>query len=74
MSDALELFTIYERPSDFPRWFVVRRWQVGAAWTFADPWLYAVGSNLMQVRAKIPPGLTRMVFDRDAPCVVETWL
>lgn len=26
--DALEMFTIYDRPNDYPRDYVVRRWRV----------------------------------------------
>jgi hypothetical protein len=73
--DVLEIWTVYERPRDFPAFrFVVRVHEVRAG--AHGPTGRAWGAQTLEdVRSVIPPGLYRM--DRnpdDDPIIVETWL
>ena len=71
--DDLTIWTIYERPKDFPGGFVVRPWTItrgGPA-----PGMAQVTGTLEEARDLVPPGLYRT--DRapaDDPTIVETWL
>ena len=52
----LNMWVIYERPSDFPDHFVARRFEIrlgGVMWTFET----RTADTLEEVRKLIPPGL-----------------
>lgn len=74
--DALYLFAIYDKPTDFPESFVVRRWAVTPMHPEPqpDPEPWGVCATLEHARQRIPAGLVRMHrMADDAPSVVETW-
>jgi hypothetical protein len=71
---ALEMFTIYRHPSDYPDKFVVRRFLVTDK-PNPDKTPCAVCNNLNDARAAIPFGM--VCVDRqpsDDPVIIETWL
>lgn len=69
----LGLWTIYERPRDYPNGYVARLWKLG---TPTNTVLH--GDTLEEVRFlldKCYPGLVRIPRSpRDDPQIVETWL
>ena len=73
---VLDMFTIYENPSDFPGKFVVRKHAVGhggVQLVAGSP--EAVVDTLEEARAVIPGG--RVSVGREAgddPVIVETWV
>ncbi len=73
MSEPLTMWTIYERPLDFPNCYVVRRWTVEEGKTVAHECLLA--DSLEKARKLVPPHSTRMDrFPEDDPVIVETWI
>ena len=67
---TLDIWTVYERPTDYPQGFIARLYRNGTA-TPAT----VTGDTLDAVRAGIPPGLCRMArHPSDDPVIVETWL
>lgn len=72
--DLLAIWTVYQRPSDYPEGFVARmhvvsQGKVGPtnAAVFAD--------TLKGVRELLPPGLIQMArHEQDEPQIVETWM
>jgi hypothetical protein len=66
----LEMFTIYERPRDYPAHFVVRRFENG------DPTSdFAIALDLRGARNEVPLGLVRLArHPADEPHIVEVWL
>lgn len=73
--DALLLFTVYAKPSDFPDSFVVRRFAVRAGLVERDPEIFGRSPTLEGARALIPPGLYRLGRqDNDDPVIVESWI
>lgn len=77
-NDRFEMWTIYDHPSDYPDWFVVRcSWVEGnlaeSAYVMAAN--MATANTLEAARACIPPGLHCAVRrPDDDPVIVETWL
>lgn len=68
-------FVIYEKPIDFPRNFVVRRFAAGNRCVEFDEEATAIVDNLQAARNSIPHGLTRIPRSRrDQPQIVETWI
>ncbi len=66
----MEIFVVYNNPSDFPGMYVLRRW-VGDK---ADPEPIMVGT-LEEVRRSVPDG--KVMLSRcpdDDPCILETWI
>lgn len=77
--DGLVMYTVYENPSDYPGWFVVRRSVVTADGALMDPDLFARALALKDCRYAIahahPEGLVCMHrSEGDEPQIVETWL
>lgn len=71
---TLHIWTIYDRPLDFPDRVVVRRFEVTGGQTRATPGV-SVHETLDQARASLSPGL--FCFPRqagDEPQIVECWL
>jgi hypothetical protein len=70
---ALEFWTIYDHPRDYPDSFVLRRWTLDPG---AQPDSEArTGAAPDDLRALIPPGAYdpgRMA--RDDPVIVEVWI
>lgn len=71
--EGLAIWTIIERPSDYPDEFIARKWIVaeGVAAPTGD---IVTGPTLQSVRDQIPPGL--YCFTRapeDDPNIVESW-
>lgn len=72
----LELWTIYNNPSDCPGEFVARKWVVilGSNQPHATN-VTVKSKTLAKVRRKLPPGLVRMPRDpSDDPGIVESWM
>ena len=69
----LPMWTITERPRDYPGGYVARMHV-----SLPEPAVsvYAIyGPTLAAVRAALPPGLTCLTRNPgDNPCIVETWL
>jgi hypothetical protein len=70
---ALILWTIYERPRDFPEGYVLRSWRTTGEWQVPGEASYF--GDLEAARAAVPAGLFRLPRqDDDDPAVLETWL
>lgn len=73
---VLSLWTIFDRPLDYPEHVVAREFVVlrGHNDPVATPTVI-VGASIDEVRALLPPDLMRLHRDPiDHPTVVETWL
>lgn len=76
----LATYTIYERPKDFPRSFVVRRWTMrsGVADPTPDLEPLIIAPTLDTARAALElrvPGLFCLTREEgDDPVIVETWI
>lgn len=71
---SLSMWSVYERPSDYPAGFVARRFLIwpGHAEATAES---VRGASLEDVRRQLPPGLYRIPRQAgDAPHIVESWL
>jgi hypothetical protein len=69
------LWTIYNRPVDYPQHYVARRFEVqpGGRLITTDDILTA--DTLEDVRMQLPHGLHRVVRQPgDLPAIVETWI
>jgi hypothetical protein len=74
VNDGLPMFTIYERPRDYPEGYVVRRSFVNAGMVWLDR-VAQYAPALEAARGLIPPGLHRIPrYENDDPCIVEVWL
>jgi hypothetical protein len=73
--DVLNIWTLYERPRDYPNQCVARRFQVlqgGDTLVTNDMF---VANTIEELRRLIPRGLFRLPRDpRDDKAIVETWL
>jgi hypothetical protein len=69
----LVMWTIYEKPKDYPNGFVVRRSVVSDRIKMDVVAQYS--PTLLHARAAIPRGLHRLPrFPDDDACVVEVWM
>ncbi|WP_155831239.1 hypothetical protein [Hyphomicrobium sp. 802] len=68
------MWTIYERPTDYPNGFIARLFVHGPG--IFGPSLETVkGATLQEVRAGLPKGLFCMPrFPEDDPKIVEVWI
>lgn len=72
--NALELWTVYDRPADFPSSAVARHWLVGPDGAASSDGLL-IAPSLDLLRAMLPAGMVVIPRDeRDDPAIVETWL
>lgn len=74
-ADALQMWTIYERPKDYPESFVVREWWLtsGGIAALAPP--VAVVGTLDEARAAVPAGKRNLGRPSEVdPVIVEVWL
>lgn len=75
---ALDIWTVYRHPTDYPDKYVARKFTVGGGGTGgivrASTDMF-VEDTLEDVRALIPSGLVCLERDnRDEPHIVETWI
>lgn len=70
----LSMWTIYEKPKDWPVGWVTRRWEIGPGDNLeAMEAVYC--TTLDDARRCVPPGLYRLDRDpNDDPKIVETWI
>lgn len=74
MGQTLTIWTIYERPQDYPDGYVVRPWIIGRD-GIPHPGAGIQAGDLATARAAIPDGLIRMErADDDEPQILETWI
>jgi hypothetical protein len=77
MSEPLIMWTVYDRPDDFPNVVVARMWRISPGRTESTEDII-VGPTLQAVRAALlrkSPGLVCMPrSSSDGPSIVETWL
>jgi len=70
----MELFTIYDKPTDEPDKFVLRRWTIVGSKPTPDA-EYQTADSLEDIRKLLPPGLSCMSRNpTDDPKIVETWI
>ena len=70
MKNALELWVIYDHPSDFPDCFVARKWLNNTPTA-----TFITGNSLEELRVAIPQGLVCLPRDKhDDVKIVETWI
>ena len=71
---GLEMWTVYDRPSDYPESFVARKTVVGASAVTMTREMFTA-DTLDELRALLPPGLYRIHrYEQDDPKIVEVWL
>ncbi|KPH68610.1 hypothetical protein [Novosphingobium sp. ST904] len=75
-SQPLDMWVIYDRPSDFPQGFIARRWEVLREERATDDVL--TSDNLEQLRFTIQREKFCSVvlprFENDDPKIVEVWM
>lgn len=72
--DTLVQYTVYELPEDFPKHYVVRRWEVRRGGELVKTPFYRLGRTLEEARELVPPGLFPLMRHPDDPKpIVETW-
>jgi hypothetical protein len=73
--DVLEIYVIYERPTDYPAGFLARKWLVdGSPEPRPTPYI-ATGQTLEEVRACIPRHCVKIERSSgDHRHIVEVWL
>jgi hypothetical protein len=73
MTEALDIWTIYRYPRDYPDKYVARRCEVTTDITHTNDMF--VADSLDEVRALLPAGLHRIERDlQDDPVIVEVWI
>jgi len=72
----LYMWVIYERPSDFPDAWVVRKWRTGPGGRLEVALTCNTFDSLERARAEgVPAGTVRIHRGpNDDPVIVETWL
>lgn len=72
-AEPLSIWTVYDRPADYPTKFVARRWLATMQLVPTDDVL--LDDTLDALRNRLPPGLVQMPRDpSDDPNIVESWL
>lgn len=73
LSDYVQIWTVYERPTDYPDGFVARLHVVGKV--TGPTTLAHFGPTLDSVRTQLPPGLVRIArHGTDDARIVESWI
>lgn len=74
--DLLPIWTIYDKPDDYPDEFVARMHVVGEiTGACVSDGAVIRAKTLNEVREKLPPGLHCLGRDQtDEPHIVETWI
>lgn len=75
MTDVLSMWTIYERPRDFPDRFVARRWEIRQGVPEPVPTGDMIlGLTLDSLRSRLPEGLhCQPRAPGDEAHIVEVW-
>ena len=77
MIDCIEIFTIYDKPSDFPESVIIRRWVLSLGKLKPDQEPFAITDKLESAReelAKRRPGLVGLGRNQyDDPVILESW-
>lgn len=71
---SITMWTVYDRPRDYPDHVVVRRWKIrdGVPSPTDEHFTF---DSLEEARASIPPGLAVIPrFADDDPKIVEVWM
>lgn len=72
----LGIWTIYDHPTDFPDYFIARKWIIGGK--IDEPQAtdeILMDKDLDQLRAKLPVGLYCMPRNAmDDSVIIETWV
>lgn len=74
---VMETWTIYRYPRDYPEHYVLRRWVIlsSGGEPIPDAAPAALGTDLLTVRGRVPPGLVCLGREPgDDPVIVETWV
>jgi hypothetical protein len=72
-SNFFEIWVIYEKPKDYPKYFAVRRQRATAGVIVIDKHVQLT-DTLEEARALVPEGLTCLPrFENDDPNIVECW-
>jgi hypothetical protein len=73
-SAALDIWTVYEHPRDYPQGYVMRRWSVTDDGPVMTPQVVYT-ATLEDMRRYVPMGLIRLPRQPgDDPCILETWI
>lgn len=73
--DVMSMWTVYKRPSDYPRDFVARRFIIQRGGKHAATDDVVIAPTIEEVRELIPPGLFRLDrMPEDDANIVEVWL
>jgi hypothetical protein len=75
LAEGFAVWVVYERPSDFPQHFVLRKQVVCSEGHTHPEAVCKVARSLQEIRTMVPPGrvcLQRML--EDDPVIVETWV
>jgi hypothetical protein len=68
----MPIWVIYANPLDYPGQYVARLWD---GMTNTATTSYMLAPTLEAIRRRLPPDLCCLDRqERDAPCIVETWL
>lgn len=71
--DSMTMWVVYEKPSDFPSGFVVRKWEVVRGRELAGGAITAV--TLHDARLLIPKGTVNIGrFNLDDATILEIWI
>ena len=71
--EKLELWTVYERPLDYPDHYVVRQWKISPHGPIPGP--AQLADSLEHARRLVPPYTYRLdPLPGDDPCIVEVWV
>jgi hypothetical protein len=74
-AEDLTMFVIYERPSDYPTRYVVRKWIVTNAPDPIPADYFTLHNTLEEARATIPAWMVCIVRSpKDVPCIVESYV
>jgi hypothetical protein len=73
-NDKLEMWTIYQYPSDYPGDFVARKQVIGAGVVIQSDDMFTA-DTLDEIRKLLPRGLVRMMrHPNDDPKIIEVWM
>lgn len=69
-------YCIYDHPSDYPDYFVMRRWDIISGNLDPVPHTdYRLAKTLEEIRSWVPKGYHCLPRMRgDDPCIIETWI
>ena len=74
MTDFLSMWTVYDRPRDYPHGYIARRCEIRSAGRIVQTTEVRIGATLEEVRAQLPPGCTAgRGIAEDDPVIVEVW-